>query len=138
MTEIDSRLWELGANNPELQRILAGNLKEDAGGYTLPKGNIREYIFSDSRIKDETREAIIQQIHDIDKLPVSAIATAFEELRAALIVKEVTSGEPLKGLEKTFKDMDITALILFGVRRWLTMVSHEPKPEQPVEGSAEE
>lgn len=136
---MDKRLWEMGLNSPELQKILADSMKEDTGetpGYKMPLGNIREYIFSD-KIKEDARERAVQQIHDIDKLSFKAISTAFAELQVALTLKEV-KGEPLTPLEKTLKDIDLTAFVLLGIRRWLALVTHEPATGQPVEGSREE
>ena len=139
---IDRRLWELGADTPELQKIIAGKINRESEGYKMPLGNIREYLYG-LDISEERREHIAQNIHDIDALSVKAVTIAFEELRAALIVKEV-QGEELTPVEKTYKDIDLTAFILFGIRRWYDLVNKPGlvktvpidslTPGEPVEG----
>lgn len=137
MTEIiDKRLWLLGADNPELQKVIVETLKKDSGGYKMPLGNIREYIF-EKDISEKTRERTVKQIKDIDNLSFRAVSQAFTELKLALVLKDI-QGETLTPLEKTFKDIDITALVLLGFRHWLALVTHDPAPEEPVEGSKEE
>lgn len=136
MKDIDARLWKIAIDAPELQEALIKAGNDSAGGYKLPLGNIREYIFS-ADIPEERREKTVQQIHDLDGWTLKEITKAFDELRVALTVKEA-KGEELTPLEKTYKDADLTAFVLLGLRRWANMVSHEAKPVNPIEGSAEE
>ena len=108
----NSELFRLAQESPALQDIFLNAL----ANYSIPTGNIKESVFD---MEDPNKvETIVKAINQADSLTVAQLDKMAGELRVALTLEEV-KGRELLPYEKTLKDIDISALAVFIVVKWL-------------------
>lgn len=115
--DFNRQLLELASTSPDLQEALKKSFTAGSCGYTIPTGDICVDVFELSE-KAQGRDFIVQAIKKAQSLTVAELAQMLGELRVALNVKMV-EGEALLPLEKTLKDIDITAIATWALVSWL-------------------
>lgn len=114
--EFNKALWELGEDNPELQKAIAHTIV-NAEGYSIPTRRVstiteelEDITVTVMEIEDEAqRERAIARIKQARELTVADLATRLNILSIAYRIKEA-KGETLTAQERTLRDLDITAL----------------------------
>lgn len=123
-------LWELGVDNPELQKAILKSIEgEDpkSGGYSIPTKNfIIEHpadrlptgqdihITAFNKEDPDQKQRYIEEIKKIDQCAIKEVAQHLAKWTAYLTLKEA-EGQELTPIERTLKDIDITALALVAV-----------------------
>lgn len=100
--KFSSALWELGKDNPEVQKIIANSISHDTG-YFIPTGDFIENL--PHNIKDK----VIQNLQPVLNMTVEELAVRLRLIRAELLALE-EQGTRLEGAQKTLKDLDIVTL----------------------------
>lgn len=115
--DFNRQLLELASTSPDIQEALKKSFSTEGWGYSIPTGDICLDVFELSE-KAQGRDIIVQAIKKAQSLTVQELSQRLAELRVALNVK-MAEGETLAPLEKTLRDIDITALATWALVAWL-------------------
>ena len=136
-------LWELGEDSPEARRAIAQAVNAEAG-YSIPTRRYSEvleetgdihYYYLDIAQNEEHRDALAKAIKKVDSITVGELARQLNNVRVAMLVKEVEEGKELTPVEKTLRDIDVTMLALTAIMEAPKVIGRtrplRPKKEDP-------
>ena len=112
----DKKLWEVVADSPELQQTIIESLKTPNRGYSIPTGDIVVSVFG---IEDQDKlKRAVKALNKARDLKVSELSKILAELSTYYTFKQA-EGKELDNYEKTLKDLDIDALAVTALLRWI-------------------